>query len=541
MQPDDNLPTLPDNSYGIDRWGMGFYRTNAAGHVTAHPNRQSDRALDLFSIVQMLDQRGVGCPLILRFDEMLRQRVDDLAHAFVQACQRANFRGRYQCVYPIKVNQQRQVVETIYQGGLPHGFGLEAGSKAELIAVLGTVSDDRTPIVCNGFKDDDYLSIALGAGAAGLDVTLVIEWLNGLDDVLRIAKQMNVTPKLGLRVRLNAKVTSRWEDSAGRHAKFGLTMLELEQAIQRLRETGHLSHLNMLHFHAGSQISDLAGLAEAIEELAELYCRLKQQGAMLDTLDLGGGLGIDYAGMVNNTTDSINYDLQTYADTMVSRVAKVCASQSVEPPNLITESGRALTAPHSVTIFNVLGHANEHDGLATYFINASVFQSLPDSWAIGQRFPIMPIHRLNEPPTLQGILVDITCDSDGKVDRFVTRHGPVETLPLHDVTHGQPYYLGAFLVGAYQEILGDLHNLFGDETIAHISCGDNGQPVIDRVIQGDPIAEILTYVDYDPDKLNRHFRRRIEQANADRRITSDQANAILQRYQQCLNGPTYLR
>lgn len=536
--------TLTDSErlYAIQRWGMGFYAVNEQGHMVVKPQRDSGRVIDLAQVVEKLHRRDIGCPLIVRCSEILETRVQDIAKAFEAAREEHDYQADYRCIYPIKVNQQRHVVQTIHDAGRPHGFGLEAGSKAELLAVLGTVTDGDTPVICNGFKDEDYLTAAMGAASAGLDVTLVIEWLDGVDEAIAVAQSLGVQPKLGLRVRLAAQVTSRWEDCSGRHAKFGMSQTEVAEAIRRLREADMLDSLQLLHFHAGSQMSELTGFAKAVEQLAELYCHLRTEGVPLNTLDVGGGLGIDYAGSAASSDYSIDYTEQDYAHTVVSRIADVCNQTNEAHPTILSESGRALTAPHSLTIFNVLGKANHSDDLATYFINASVFQSLPDGWAIDQRFPILPIHRLDTPPDLRCTLADITCDSDGKIDHFVSQEGIVASLPVHELVPDQPYYLAAFLTGAYQEILGDLHNLFGDETIVHVRAGETPeQPVIERIIRGDPIAEILTYLDYDPNTLTEQFCANIGKAVEQNHINSKQAKAIIDRYRGCMQNSTYLR
>lgn len=537
----------PDNiasRYGLDRWGADYFGINDAGHVAVYPTADPTRQLDLYELVQTLRKRGVQSPMILRFSDILRHRVDTIAAAFQRAHDQAGYPRRYRCVYPIKVNQQRHVVETIHEQGLKHGFGLEVGSKAELLAVLGTVTDDQTPLICNGFKDRDYLTAAMGAAAAGMPVTVVIEWLEGLEEALAVANEVGVRPRLGLRVRLRSSVQSRWEDSSGRHAKFGLTPPEVETAVERLRAADAMGDLHLLHFHAGSQISDLTGLGDAVAELAGLYLTLREQGAALDTLDVGGGLGVDYAGTRVDGPDSMNYNLDDYAEVVVSRIATVMRQHREIPPQqwptILSESGRALTASSSVTVFDVLGTANDRDRLATYFVNASLFQSLPDAWAIGQRFPIMPIHRLNETPTHQGTLADITCDSDGKIESFVTGAGFASTLPLHDMRPGEPYVLGAFFTGAYQEILGDLHNLFGDETLVHVSLDARGAAVIDRVIEADPICEVLSYVDYDPKVLEARFTDRIRRAEQAGMLSGSQASALIHKYHQSMSGTTYL-
>ncbi len=621
--------------YGVDRWGRGYFSVNDVGHLTVHPTHQTEVQIDLKELVDQLCQRDLQPPLLIRFTDILRHRLAELAAAFDNAIKEMEYHGGYRCVYPIKVNQQRHVVEEILAFGKEHGFGLEAGSKPELLAVMAMVEDETTPIICNGFKDDQFIEAVILATKLGKNIIPVVEKFSELELIVRYAKEHGVRPQIGIRVKLATKGSGRWEQSGGVHSKFGLFVAEVLDAVEYLREQDMLDCLNLLHFHLGSQITSIAPIKRALVELVRIYAELHKAGAGLKYIDVGGGLGVDYDGSKTDLSSSINYSLQEYANDVIYHVKEMCDDAKVPHPTIISESGRAMVAYHSVLIFNVMGSSgfdgfgppkqldektfddlphpvrslyeayfeldektftqSYHDaqvardeamslfnlgycslelralaerlyfavcfkvleyvrrmphtpkefrGLEsllcrTYFCNFSIFQSMPDSWAIDQLFPIMPIHRLNERPTCKGVLADITCDSDGKIDRFIGTDEPKTVLDLHPMT-GEDYYIGAFMVGAYQEILGDLHNLLGDSHAVHVSVDEQGRASIDEVIEGDSVTEVLHYVQFDTDQLRRNFRRSVEAAVRSERLTVNEATRLRRFYEQGLSGYTYL-
>jgi arginine decarboxylase len=622
--------------YGIDRWGRDYFSINQAGHLAVHPTHDPGIQIDLKDLVEQLRQRDVQPPLLIRFTDILRHRLSEMAQVFQNAIKEMQFKGGYRCVYPIKVNQQRHVVEEILAFGREHGFGLEAGSKPELLAVLAMVEDETTPIICNGFKDEQFIEAVILATKLGKNIIPVVEKYSELELIVRYAKKHGVRPQIGIRVKLATKGSGRWEQSGGMHSKFGLFIGEVLDAVAYLKDQGMLDCLNLLHFHLGSQITTIAPIKRAIIEMVRIYCELHKAGAGLKYIDVGGGLGVDYDGSKTDVSSSINYSLQEYATDVVYHIQELCDESDVPHPTIISESGRAMVAYHSVLIFNVLGSSgfdgfeppgemprqevdelphpirslydayfeldektfaqSYHDAQVardeamnlfnlgycslelralaerfyyavcfkalgyvrempdppqdfkaletllcrTYFCNFSIFQSMPDSWAIDQLFPIMPIHRLNEKPTCRGILADITCDSDGKIDHFIGKRQANTVLPLHPINNGDDYYIGAFMVGAYQEILGDLHNLLGDTNAVHVSVDESGRASIDEVIEGDSVTEVLQYVQYDTDQLRRNFRRSVEAAVRSGRLTVEEATRLRRFYEQGLVGYTYL-
>jgi len=621
--------------YGVARWGGEYFSVNEAGHVIAHPTGDPNLSIDLRQLVEDLQARDLEPPLLLRFTDILRHRLDAMAGAFRNAIADYGYRGNYRCVYPIKVNQQRHVVEEVLDIGLGHGFGLEAGSKPELLAIMAMVKDGQTPIICNGFKDDQFIEAVILAKKLGLNVIPVVEKFSELRLIVKHAKAHDVKPSIGVRVKLATRGAGRWESSGGARSKFGLFVSEVLDAVEYLRAQDMLESLNLLHFHLGSQINDIRQIKRALTELVRVYTELYRTGAHLQYIDVGGGLGVDYDGSKTSAESSINYTLQEYANDVVYHTQQVCDDADVPHPTIISESGRAMVAHHSVLIFNVLGWSgfdrfelpesfsdtelermpapvrtlaeawmglNEHNaveyyhdaqmardqtlnlfnlgycsladrGLAerlffvicsktwrivkhfehipddflelepllsdTYFCNCSIFQSLPDAWAIDQKFPIMPIHRLNEEPVCRGTLADITCDSDGKIERFIGPAGEEPVLPLHPYT-GADYYLAAFLVGAYQETLGDLHNLFGDTNAVHLSVGEDGKVQVDEVVEGDSVAEVLRYVQFEPEELRRTFRKTLERAVNDNKLSIEESRLLRRFYEQGLSGYTYL-
>ncbi|MGI8744545.1 MAG: biosynthetic arginine decarboxylase [Bryobacteraceae bacterium] len=624
--------TCPDASdlYDVASWGKGYFSVGDNGHVWVHPTKEPKSAIDLKELVEKLGLRGISLPILIRFADILKHRLGDLHQAFQNSIAEHGYRGNYVCVYPIKVNQQRQVVEEVFQFGRPFHFGLEAGSKPELLAVLA-VADNHTPIICNGFKDDEYIEMVMLAKKIGREIIPVVEKYTELDLILKHSQRVGVRPVIGLRVKLASKGSGRWKTSGGYRSKFGLTVTEALQALEQLKAVHMEDCLQLLHFHLGSQITNIRQIKGAVTEAARIYVELKRAGAGLAYMDVGGGLGIDYDGSQTDFESSVNYTLQEYANDVVYHVQSVCDETEVPHPTIVSESGRAIAAYHSVLVFNVLGVTGfgeeaskavpedaeqpvidlqetfrslnsknllesfhdaqqaldsalnlfslgylplEQRSLAenlywaicrriqklakeleyfseelealdsmlsdTYFCNFSLFQSMPDSWAVKQLFPIMPIHRLQEIPTRNGVLGDISCDSDGKIDQFIDRRDVKRTLPLHILNNGDEYILGAFLVGAYQEILGDLHNLFGDTNAVHVSLSETGEVILNTVVKGDTVRDVLDYVQFHANTLLEQFRTDVETALRDGRIGYEESGRLLRFYEDGLNGYTYL-
>jgi arginine decarboxylase len=625
--------------YNVPAWSSGYFSINAAGHVVVRPDTTAAHEIDLLEVVQGLQERDLSAPVVIRFSDILAHRLRHLHGAFAQAIAENDYRNRYTAVYPIKVNQQRLVVEEVFRYGAEFGFGLEAGSKPELLAVMAMTegAHDR-PIICNGFKDSSYIEAVILATKLGRTIIPVIENFAELELVLRHADSYGVRPKLGVRVKLATEGSGRWRDSAGEKSKFGLFITEILDMMATLKARDMLDCLKLVHCHPGSQLQDIRRVKEAINELAHVYAELKLMGAGLEYIDVGGGLGIDYDGSGTNFPSSMNYNINEYASDVVYRIGSVCNARGIPHPLILSESGRAIAAHHSVLIFNVLGHSvldrfrvdgkcledvggeralpgpvrdlldayrniDErrlvecyHDALTardqalqmfnlglltlefrglterlywascarirdvcrrlgrvpeeledlenvlsdTYFCNFSIFQSLPDSWAIDQLFPIMPIHRLNQRPERKAVLADITCDSDGKVDRFVGPRDVKRTLELHEPVAGEDYYLGAFLVGAYQETLGDLHNLFGDTNVVHIRLHDQGGWSIEEIVKGDTANRVLEYMEYDVAELTPALTRDCERAVREGRLTVSESQALKRFYENELNGYAYL-
>ena len=616
-------------TYGIRHWGKGYFSINAQGHVAVHPNKRPDESIDLKELVDSLVRRKIQPPLLLRFTDILRHRVGELYQAFRSAIEEYGYQGEYRCVYPIKVNQQRQVVEEILDFGKPFNLGLEAGSKPELLAVLA-LANGGTPIICNGFKDDEFIEMAALATKLGKNIIPVVEKFSELELIVRHAQELGVRPAIGIRVKLASRGAGRWKQSGGVRSKFGLTVTEALRALAYLRERDMADCLQLLHFHLGSQITNIRHIKAALNEALRIYVDLHRVGAGLRYLDVGGGLGIDYDGSQTDFESSVNYTLQEYANDVVFQVKTVCDEAEVPHPTIVSESGRAVVAYHSVLVFNVLGVSafdefeppkdlpedtpqpimdlmstyrelskknfleSYHDAVQsldqalnlfnlgylnlelrslteslywaicgkiwkiarelefvpeelqgletllsdTYFCNFSLFQSIPDSWAIRQLFPIMPIHRLSEEPTRRATLGDITCDSDGKVDQFIDLRDVKGVLELHPFD-GRDYYLGAFLIGAYQEILGDLHNLFGDTNAVHVSL-DGGEVSVDTVVKGDTVREVLNYVQFSADELLAKMRSDVERAVRAGRLTLEESAMLMNFYETGLRGYTYL-
>src|SRR5512140_3592059 len=614
--------------YDVASWGKGYFSVEPNGHVWVRPDKDPARGIDLKELVDNLQLRGISLPILIRFGEILKHRLGEVHQAFQNAINEHNYKSNYCCVYPIKVNQQRQVVEEVFEYGRKYKFGLEAGSKPELLAVLA-IADNETPVICNGFKDDEYIEMVMLAKKIGRQIIPVEEYTE-LDLILKHSARVGVRPVIGLRIKLASRGSGRWKSSGGYRSKFGLSATEAVRALQELKDLGMADCLNLLHFHLGSQITSIRQMKGAVNEAVRVYVDLARAGAGLKYLDVGGGLGIDYDGSQTDFESSVNYTLQEYADDVVYHIQNVCDEVEVPHPTIVTESGRAIAAYHSVLVFNVLGVSGmgeadvppeppadaeqplidlaetlrgltaknllesyhdtqqaldqalnlfslgylsleqrcvaenlywaisrkiqrlageldyfpeELEGIGsmlsdTYFCNFSLFQSMPDSWAIKQLFPIMPIHRLEAQPTCHAVLGDITCDSDGKVDQFIDRRDVKRTLPLHAFT-GSEYYLGAFLVGAYQEILGDLHNLLGDTHAVHVSLHEDGAVVLDAVIKGDTVREVLNYVQFNSDSLVSKLRRDVETALREGRLRYEESGQLLRFYEEGLHGYTY--
>jgi arginine decarboxylase len=616
--------------YEIARWGRGYFSIGENGQVKVHPAKDASRAIDLKQLVDDLQRRGIGLPTLIRFPGILAHRLQEIYEAFQGAIVQHEYSGRYVCVYPIKVNQQRQVVEEVLDFGRQYQFGLEAGSKPELLAVVALASNE-TPIICNGFKDAEFIEMAMLAQKIGRRIIPVVEKYTELDLILEYAAKVGVRPTIGMRVKLAARGGGRWQSSGGYRSKFGLTVGEILRGLEELKARGMEDCFQLLHFHLGSQIPNIRIVKGALNEAARVYVELVKAGAGLRYMDVGGGLGIDYDGSQTDFESSVNYTLQEYANDVVYHLQTVCDEAKVRHPTIVSESGRAIVAYHSVLVFNVLdvsGLGEEvvpkavtpemeqplidlketYDGLTsrnalesyhdaqlaldmamnlfaggylpldqrslaenlywaiclklqklvqamdevpedlqsldeslsdTYFCNFSLFQSIPDSWAIKQLFPIMPIHRLTERPMRHAVLGDITCDSDGKVDQFIDRRDVKRTLPLHAL-NGSPYCLGVFLVGAYQEILGDLHNLLGDTHAVHVSMDGNDAVVLDAVIKGDTVRDVLAYVEFDTATLLAKLRSDVETAVRGGRFDVAESGRLLRFYEDGLNGYTYL-
>ncbi|HEY3739958.1 MAG TPA: biosynthetic arginine decarboxylase [Bryobacteraceae bacterium] len=621
---------LAAEMYDVAAWSKGYFSVGKNGHVWVHPKKDPNQGIDLKGLAEKLELRGISLPILIRFGEILQHRIKEMHDAFHQAIAEHGYKGGYALVFPIKVNQQRQVVEEVFRYGREYKFGLEAGSKPELLAVMA-VADNETPIMCNGFKDDEYIELAMLAKKIGRQIVPIVEKYSELELILEHAKKLGVRPVIGIRVKLASRGSGRWKSSGGYRSKFGLTVTEALRALEQLKGLGMADCLELIHFHLGSQITNIRQIKAAVIEAARCYVELHREGAGLKYLDVGGGLGIDYDGSQTDFESSVNYTLQEYAGDVVYHVQNVCDDAGVPHPNIITESGRAIAAYHSVLVFNVLGvtgfgdsevtpevtdemeqplidlretakgltsknllesfhdaqtaldsalnlfslgylplqqrsvgenlywaicrriykmakqldyFPEELEGLEsilsdTYFCNFSLFQSMPDSWAVKQLFPVMPIHRLEEEPFRQGIIGDISCDSDGKIDQFIDRRDVKKTLPLHEF-NGQTYMLGAFLVGAYQEILGDLHNLFGDTNAVHVSLGENGEAVLNTVVAGDTVREVLDYVQFNSRALIDQFRDDVETSLRDNRISYEEAGMLLRFYEEGMNGYTYL-
>lgn len=616
--------------YNITGWGLKYFSINDNGHVQVTP-REGCASVDLKELMDELQIRDITAPVLLRFPDILDNRIEKISRCFKQAAEEYKYGAQNFIIYPIKVNQMRQVVDEIVSHGKKFNIGLEAGSKPELHAVLATNIDEHNLIICNGYKDENYVELALLAQKMGRRIFLVVEKLNELHLIARLAKRIGVRPNIGIRIKLSSSGSGKWEESGGDHSKFGLNSSELLEAVDALAKYKMEDCLKLIHFHIGSQITKIRRIKNALREATQFYVQLTKMGFSIDFIDIGGGLGVDYDGTRSSASEnSMNYSIQEYANDAISAVVDACEKNGLKQPNVITESGRSLSAHHSILIIETLEttqlpvwNDNEevsdsdhelarelyqiwdrlgqqslleswHDALQIreealdrfslgmldlhtraqieklfwsvarevndiaktmkhvpeelriskmlpdkYFCNFSLFQSLPDSWAIDQMFPIMPISRLDEKPTRTATIQDVTCDSDGKINCFISSHGFSNALPIHPIKNGESYYLGVFLVGAYQEILGDMHNLFGDTNTVHVSVHKDGYE-IEQIIDGETVAEVLDYVQYNPKKLVRNVETWVTRSMKSGKITPEEGREFLSNYRSGLYGYTYL-
>ncbi len=616
--------------YGIDRWGEGVFAVNDRGHMCLRAQNGTPE-IDLKELVDEIRLRGLELPVLIRFTDILQHRLRQIVTAFQDAIAEHEYRGEYLGVYPIKVNQHRHVLEDIMACGRQYHYGLEVGSKPELLIAITYHDNPEAPIICNGFKDRDYVETALESQRLGHKIFLVVEKPRELDLIIAAARSLQVDPLIGIRMKLSARGKGPWENSAGDRSKFGLFTNELVAAIKTLRRRRMLVHLQLLHFHLGSQVTDIQRIKNALAEATSVFVEVCRLGAPIRYVDVGGGLAVDYDGSHTNFASSSNYTLEEYAADVVNAFSVAASEAELPHPAIITEAGRALVAHHSLLVTEVLsasepgaglkapprkrqapeilrrmeeildrlsgkniqeiyhdvlearhealmmfnlGHLSledrarvetffwiicrqirrylrqldyvpeELEGMekllsATYYCNFSVFQSVPDHWAVRQLFPVVPLHRLEEKPEVEAVLADITCDSDGVIDSFVDLRDVRDTLPLHPLHRHEPYYLGIFLVGAYQEILGDLHNLFGDTTVVHVSSGANGY-IIDKTLRGDSVMDVLGYVQFTRDELMARVRAKVEKSLKSGAITLEQSAAFIRKIELGLDDYTYL-
>ena len=621
-------------TYNVDRWGGDYFTINSAGNVEARPLQENGGSIDILEVVNEARSRGLGFPLVIRFQDLLRHRVESVNRAFQTAMTEFGYRNQYRGVFPIKVNQLREVIEEIVDAGQQFHFGLEAGSKPELVAALAMHKDPESLIICNGYKDRAFIRIALLGRKLGKSVVIVVEKLEELEQTIRTSNEVGVEPYIGIRVRLYSKGSGKWSPSGGENAKFGLDTTNLVAASEMLKAAGLAHCFKLVHFHVGSQVPDISTIKHAVREAARYYAKLAKLGHELGYLDVGGGLGVDYDGSRSDFDSSANYSLQEYANDVVWNIADVCDSEGVPHPAIVSEGGRAIVAHHSVLVMEAFSSiektapklkveatekdhklvrdildvkqrlkrgnrieslhdiqqikeesqqtfdlglldleskakidtvywqlaqqiVNMHRGLRyvpdevkqleialgdQYICNFSVFQSLLDHWALGQLFPIMPIHRLTTPPDRNGVIVDITCDSDGKVSKFTDLQDVRETLPLHRIVPGEIYYLGVFMVGAYQDIMGDLHNLFGRVTEVHIFLDPDEESgwYIEEVIEGSTIGEVLAMTQWDKVELMRLLKTQVDAAIKSDRLKPNDAMKLLSDYERLLQEYTYL-
>ncbi|AUS96861.1 arginine decarboxylase [Clostridium thermosuccinogenes] len=618
--------------YGIKNWGAGYFSISDKGEVIVSPYKNNNTtAISLMDIISGVRERGLDMPVLLRFENLLDSQISYLNNSFNEAMKNLNYKGVYRGVYPIKVNQQQQVVEEVTRFGQNYHHGLEVGSKAELVAALSLMKDKEACLICNGYKDEEFIDLGLYAVKMGFKCFFVIEFPGELDIILERSKVLGVQPYMGIRIKLSAKAGGHWTESGGDRSIFGLNMSQLIEMVDILKEHNMLDCLKLLHYHLGSQIPNIQDIRSAVLEAARVYAELVNEGAPMGYLDLGGGLAVDYDGSNTNYAYSRNYTVEEYCTDVVEAVMSIMDSSNIPHPVIITESGRTTVAYHSVLVFNVLdvekfeeyeipdkldekapeqiknlfevsknislkniqecyndalyyrdeirdmfkhgrislrdrafserifwniiNHiAKEKQKLKhappelediesaiadTYYCNFSVFQSIPDSWAIDQLFPIMPLHRLLELPKRNAVIADITCDCDGKIDRFIDLHDVRKSLPLHEMKNGDDYYLGVFLVGAYQETLGDLHNLFGDTNVVSVRINPDGTYELVKEIHGDSVSDVLSYVEFDPKAMLVSFREKAEEAVRAGLITASERKEIMRAYDNGMRGYTY--
>ncbi len=602
--------------YNVKGWGVNYFDINEKGHATVHPLKEGGPDIDLYELVQELSLRDVSTPMLLRFPDILDSRIEKINECFNKSRTEYGFNGSYYSIFPIKVNQQRAVLEEIVSHGKKYNIGLEAGSKPELHAVLANMDNPDSLIICNGYKDEDFIELALLAQKMGKKIFIVVEKMNELH-----------------LIKLASSGSGKWEESGGYHSKFGLNSSELLEALDYIKQEKMEDCMKLIHFHLGSQITNIRHIKSGLREVSQFYVQIRKMGMSLEFVDVGGGLGVDYDGTRSSNASSVNYSIQEYANDVVYAMYEACENGDVPHPNIIAESGRALAAHHSILVFNVLETAGQaffdentheidddapdalkdlygiykgltpknlleswHDAIQLnddvlngfkvgdydlptramcerlfwsivrkvdqlakdlrhppyelselprllaqkYFCNFSLFQSLPDSWGVDQVFPLMPIQRLNEEPTVETTIQDVTCDSDGKIDMFVRGGDVSRTLPLHELKNGEPYYIAVYLVGAYQEILGDLHNLFGDTNAVHIVCNDKGGYEIDKVIDGESVEDVLDYVNFSDKALVRTMENWVSRSVKEGRITLQEGKEFLNIYRGGLYGYTYL-
>jgi len=620
--------------YGINQWGQGYFRINEKGNVAIYPFQDAQRHIDLYELTEDLRDRGIRVPIMIRFPDIIRARIELINQCFLTAFQEHGYKGKYRGVYPIKVNQQHQLVEELIRYGRNYGLGLECGSKPELLIVLAMATTEDSLIICNGFKDAEYIETAILSQKLGRNTIIVVDRFDELQMIIAAAKKLQTRPKIGFRSKLNTQGAGKWVDSSGARSKFGLTSIEIVEGVELLQKEGMLDCLELMHFHIGSQIPSIQAIKSSLKEGGRFFTELYRTGATgLKYIDVGGGLGVDYDG-TGSSDSSMNYSEQEYANDIVSVMQAMCDENKIPHPTIVTESGRFLVAHHSVLVFNVTGvndlhryelprpikkddpqllqdlqyiyekvnsnnlnecfndlvqikqealqlfvygvlslkHRAEAEAMSwaiatkmiaiaktnpsefediyrdleqeicdTYFCNFSVFQSVPDSWAVGQLFPVIPLHYLNEKPERLATLADLTCDSDGKIEKFIDAEsgGYRKTLNMHALNGKPNYFVGVFMTGAYQEILGDLHNLFGDTDAVHVSLTEGGY-TIDQYVPGDTVTEVLSYVQYSRSNLIEQVRQATEQSILKGSLTKQEAKLLIKHYEEGLSGYTYL-
>jgi arginine decarboxylase len=618
--------------YNVPGWGVGYFGVSERGTLVMTPPDREGCAIDLKELIDDLQRQDVTLPVLVRFTDLVRARVELLVGAFANARAEWEFKGEYRGVYPIKVNQDRALLHDLVRAARPHHMGLEAGSKPELMVVLTLLDDPDAVIICNGYKDLQYIEFALLARQLGHNCIIVVERPDEIDLILEASKRLNVEPVIGIRSKLMNKGSGHWSESAGDRGKFGLTIAEIADAVAKLRAADALSRLQLLHFHIGSQIADIGPFRKALQEASRIFVELRRMGANMQYLDVGGGLGVDYEGLLRHSGSTMRYDPQEYANSVVGAITDACNKAGIPHPTIITECGRAMVAHTAALIFDVVDASRRHLhdevvkpdpsappllqdlwenyesvslrnvleplhtanalreematrftlGLAsledrasaerlywacchriaqtvgddpdvpeeiedlrrtvaeTYYGNFSLFQSIPDSWALNQLFPVLPIHRLEEEPTRRAVIADLTCDSDGIIDKFADRNGYSPYLDVHEVRPGEEYYMGVFLVGAYQEILGDLHNLLGDTAAVHVTATEGGRYEVHHFVEANSVREVLEYVNYEHEEVISNFRSKVSKSVAEGRITGKDAKRWVQMFMNGMISSTYL-